>query len=99
MLTERMVGSNLSWPGISNAQSVRVPFRDGPFQLVWKLRGCNPLPSQWMLLVYMDLLPTSPLSLPLAMQKGAITFILARSESWQIVGKWLFERQSHNRQN
>ena len=47
-----------------------------------------------MLLVYMDLLPTSPLSLPLAMQKGAIAFILARSESWQIVGKWLFERQS-----
>jgi hypothetical protein len=52
-----------------------------------------------MLLVYMDLLPTSPLSLPLAIQNGAITFILARSESWQMVGKWLFERQSHNRQN
>jgi hypothetical protein len=52
-----------------------------------------------MLLVYMDC--PEPYLIPFDNEEPekAITFILARPESWQIVGKWLFEQQSRNWKN
>jgi hypothetical protein len=56
--------------------------RDGSFQLVWKLWGCNPLPSRWVLLVYMDLLPRG-LSHSLAME---LTMKSSKSRGYVYIG-------------